>query len=666
MKPSIKIKIYLSFFLLVALFVVNGIFAIIHLEKVRTLSHRITYVVNPSLQKLEDLNRMMIESKMYSTNWVHLRANQTDKDALLEIHRRNYKALKNELEMLSIRWQSNALADSLHKVFTDFESVLEVEQLIITSLQKFEDYDDPVIKLQAEQIIGDSIIPKTTAMMASLERISVYGYEILRNEQTNLERYSRTLRLIVVFLGLTIFCAGLFLSIYMARIIIRPIHQIRHIINDLGKGIISKINHRESYDEIGMMVQSLNNLAGSLQNTAAFAQQIGHRNFNMPFEPLSPNDTLGKALISMRDNLKAVDERLHEAQHIASLGSWEWDIKSNKVFWSDETYNIFEVKKGDFKPNFENAFAFIMPDEHQSVNNVIGSALLHHKPFTCEKRIVTDNRNQKTVSLRGKPIVNAKGEVVKLVGVIQDITLRKKAEEELEHKNTELHQKNKEMEQFAYVASHDLQEPLRTTASFVELFHRQYSGKIDAKADKYLTYIKQSTERMKVLIHDLLDYSRIGRKQEISEVNCNTILEEICADLGTVIEESKATIKTGTLPVVSGYRTEMKQIFQNLVVNAIKFRKKEVAPLVEITASEDDTYWQFHVKDNGIGIEKQHSERVFVIFQRLHTRTEYEGSGIGLAHCKKIAELHGGKIWIDSTPGEGSTFNFTTYKNLNQ
>ncbi|HYF29603.1 MAG TPA: ATP-binding protein [Chitinophagaceae bacterium] len=665
MNLSLKIKIYLSFFLLVALFVVNGIFAIIHLKRVRDLSHRITYVVNPALQKLEDLNRMMIESKMYSTNWVYLRANQADKDALLNIHNSGYRALKTDLNNLSHRWQNKKISDSLQFVLKGFEAVLDTEKNIIGSLQKFNDYDDPVLKLQAELLVEDAIIPQTTAVMASLERISVYGYEILRDEQANLERFSRNLRMIIVIMAVVIFCTGFLLSIYMAKTIIKPLNQIRHIINDLGKGIISRIYYKESRNEIGMMIRSVNHLSEKLQNTAAFAHQVGHRNFDIPFEPLSTEDTLGKALISMRDNLKAGDERLNEAQHIAKLGSWEWDIKRNKVFWSDEMFNIFEVKGMGFVPSFEAAIAFIHPDDIESANNVIAQSLQSTHPFSLEKRIIT-NKGQKLLFAQGKPIVNDRGEVVKLVGIIQDITLRKKAEAELELKNKELEQKNKEMEQFAYVASHDLQEPLRTTSSFVELLHRQYKSKLDDKADKYLTYIKQSTERMKVLIHDLLDYSRIGRKQQITEVNCNQIMEEIQADLGMVIQESNATIKTGKLPVMSGYRTEIKQLFQNLVVNAIKFRKKEVAPVVEITASDKEAYWEFHVKDNGIGIEQQHSERIFVIFQRLHTRAEYDGSGIGLAHCKKIAELHGGKIWIDSIPGNGSTFNFTTYKNLNQ
>jgi len=238
---------------------------------------------------------------------------------------------------------------------------------------------------------------------------------------------------------------------------------------------------------------------------------------------------------------------------------------------------------------------------------------------------------------------------------------------QVELANKELERKNKELEQFAYVASHDMQEPLRTTSSFVELLQQQYKGKLDEKADKYLNFIVQSSDRMKVLIKDLLDYSRIGRKKELNKINCNELIKEVLADLDTAIKESNAAITVKELPVISGYPTEMKQLFQNLLMNAMKFKKPGIAPEIKIEAHRNNGSWEFMCRDNGIGVDKQHQDRIFIIFQRLHTRNEYEGSGIGLAHCKKIVELHGGKIWIESVPQEGSTFHFTfPYKGIHE
>ena len=225
--------------------------------------------------------------------------------------------------------------------------------------------------------------------------------------------------------------------------------------------------------------------------------------------------------------------------------------------------------------------------------------------------------------------------------------------------NEELQIKNKELEQFAYVASHDLQEPLRTTTGFIQLLQKQYKGKIDEKADLYLNYIADSSNRMRVLIKDLLDFSRIGSNVELQQIDCNTMVKDMLQDISVAIEESKARVEFTELPAITGYATEIKLLFQNLVINAIKFRKKDVPPLIKITAIKKNDYWEFAVSDNGIGIEEKYNQKIFNIFQRLHTKEEYIGSGIGLSHCKKIVELHHGKIWVTSIPGEGSTFHFT-------
>jgi two-component system, sensor histidine kinase len=232
-------------------------------------------------------------------------------------------------------------------------------------------------------------------------------------------------------------------------------------------------------------------------------------------------------------------------------------------------------------------------------------------------------------------------------------------EKKVHLRTVELESKNKELEQFAYVASHDLQEPLRTTSGFVELLQKQYRGKLDGTADQYLNYIVQASDRMKILIKDLLDYSRIGREKKSRQVDCNRVLEDVLADLDKMVSETGAQIRSETLPVLRAYPTELKLLFQNLITNSIKFRRKEETPELNIRATRENGQWKFLFSDNGIGIEQRFLERIFIIFQRLHNRSQYEGSGIGLAHCKKIVELHGGHIWVESTPGKGSNFWFT-------
>jgi signal transduction histidine kinase len=237
-------------------------------------------------------------------------------------------------------------------------------------------------------------------------------------------------------------------------------------------------------------------------------------------------------------------------------------------------------------------------------------------------------------------------------------------EKKVRQRTSEMESKNEELEQFAYVASHDLQEPLRTISGFVDLLKKEYRDKLDDNGQTYLNFLSQASDRMKTLIKDLLDYSRIGREKEASSVDCNQLLDEVLADLDKSIRESGARITSGSLPVLRAYPTELKLLFQNLIANAIKFRHPERPPEISVFAVQDNGRWKFAISDNGIGIEEQFLDRIFIIFQRLHNRTQYEGSGIGLAHCKKIVEVHEGQIWVESTPGQGSRFYFTISKDL--
>jgi len=237
--------------------------------------------------------------------------------------------------------------------------------------------------------------------------------------------------------------------------------------------------------------------------------------------------------------------------------------------------------------------------------------------------------------------------------------LRHQVEEDLAQKVDELARSNADLEQFAYIASHDLQEPLRMVAAYTQLLAERYTGKLDEHADKFLGYASEGAVRMQVLIQDLLAFSRVGRNGAArGNVDCNAVTEEGLQSLASAIQESGAVVTHGKLPVVWADRTQMAQVFQNLIGNAIKFRGKE-PPAVSVQAEKVDQHWQFSVSDNGIGIAPEFAESIFVVFQRLHARTEYPGNGIGLAICKKIIERNGGKIWVESQAGSGSSFKFT-------
>jgi len=238
-------------------------------------------------------------------------------------------------------------------------------------------------------------------------------------------------------------------------------------------------------------------------------------------------------------------------------------------------------------------------------------------------------------------------------------SLRQHVEEDLARKVDELARSNADLEQFAYVASHDLQEPLRMVTAYTQLLSERYRGKLDENADKYIGYASEGAQRMQVLIQDLLAFSRVGRNGVATgSVDCNAVMAEVLQTLAPAIHESGAVVTYDALPSVWADRTQLAQVFQNLVGNAIKFRGKE-PPVVSVLAEKNPQRWQFSVSDNGIGIAPEFAENIFVVFQRLHARTEYPGNGIGLAICKKIVERNGGRIWVESQPGSGCSFKFT-------
>jgi len=255
------------------------------------------------------------------------------------------------------------------------------------------------------------------------------------------------------------------------------------------------------------------------------------------------------------------------------------------------------------------------------------------------------------------PLESPEGTLV--TAAIRDITERKRAEQHLVKTVAELNRSNDELQQFAYVASHDLQEPLRMVASYTQLLAERYKGRLDSDADEFIAYAVDGSNRMQVLIQDLLSYSRAGTNgRTLRKISSDNALKEALTNLRATIQESGAVVTYDSLPIITTDGTQLTQVFQNLVGNAIKYRSAEI-PKVHVSASKNDgNEWIFSVRDNGMGIDAQYFERIFVLFQRLHGQTEFKGTGIGLTICKKILEQLGGRIWVESQPEKGSTFHF--------
>jgi PAS domain S-box-containing protein len=297
------------------------------------------------------------------------------------------------------------------------------------------------------------------------------------------------------------------------------------------------------------------------------------------------------------------------------------------------------------------------PDELEKMIAVWRRALAGEAFTVTEER--PNSGTERTYEDRYYPIPDHAGTPIAACHIARDISERKRFENILLRQSEELRRSNAELEQFAYAASHDLQEPLRMVASYMQLFAERYQGRLDEKADKYIGYAVDGARRMQTLINDLLSLSRVNsRGGEFKPTDCKTVVGRVLHDLDARIRDTSALVEAGDLPTVIADDQQLGQLFQNLLCNALKFHGDD-KPHVRITAEQQSDHWLFTVQDNGIGIAPQHAEQIFVLFQRLHSRHKYEGTGIGLAICKKIVERHGGRIWVESEVGKGASFKFT-------
>ncbi len=519
-----------------------------------------------------------------------------------------------------------------------------------------------------------------------------------------------TILALLLAIALTVEFSGLILTYFVVRGITKGLKEIRRASKRIAQRDFSVRAKVFSNDEIGLLAKSFNHmtveLSNSIQQQIKSSQDLESKtNFIQENEKrivgimdalikTTQFDFSEKLIVSdRRDELDAIavglntmseelefhlqqlkesEAKLNDAQRLAKIGNWEWDMATNKVQWSDEMFNVHGYGDERFEVTFEKAMERVLPEDVErstertkiNIENALQSfkenSSLEFESDPVTYTLVLPDDSRKVVQGIGKLILNTDGQVIEMVGTVQDITEQDKAERKLNQYNIELESKNKELAQFAYAASHDLQEPLRTISNFSKLLANKLEKYPDKDINEYIRLITGGADRMSKRIFDLLDFTRIGKDMDKSETDCNLLVHEVLTDLSVIIEESGAEINIEKLPVV--ICGDLNLVFQNLIVNAIKFKKVGISPVIHISASDTGKEFLFAIKDNGIGIEKEYKDRIFIIFQRLHTRTEYEGTGIGLSLCKKIVELHGGSIWVESEFGKGSTFYFTIPK----
>lgn len=375
----------------------------------------------------------------------------------------------------------------------------------------------------------------------------------------------------------------------------------------------------------------------------------------------------------IQEAIRVSNERYNYVAKATNDSIWDWDLQTNKVVRSGDNFSKlfgYDAAVADADDQFWTIH--VHPEDLESVNKerqkILDNPLLDY--WEDEYRFLKADGSYAFVFDKGHIIRNTKGHAIRMIGSIADITQRKKQEEalkmlnaNLERINNELAISNQELEQFAYVSSHDLQEPLRMVTGFLTQLEKRYGDQLDDKARQYIAFAVDGAKRMRQIILELLEFSRVGRVNSQKErIDLNLLINEICLLQKKAIEEKGAIITTNNLPVIYQLKSPVLQVFQNLISNAIKYSKNGVPPVIEVSASDTGDYWTFSVQDNGIGIEKEYFEKIFIIFQRLHGRDQYSGTGIGLALVKKIVETMGGKINVKSEPGKGSVFTFTIPK----
>ncbi|GAA0891094.1 hypothetical protein GCM10009122_07730 [Fulvivirga kasyanovii] len=385
--------------------------------------------------------------------------------------------------------------------------------------------------------------------------------------------------------------------------------------------------------------------------------------------------SLGALLIRKKtqDEIEKNNIILAAAESMAKMGSWEWNLQKNKVKWSRGVYELHNTTPEELTPTYDTFYHFLYEEDRERVERELNEAVKNKTGYQVEFRVQLENGDVRTHSALATPKIDINGEVEGFYGTVQDITRQKKFEHDILLKNEELKKSNENLEQFAYVASHDLQEPLRKIRAFGDRLVTKYVEALDDRGRDYISRMQGAAERMQSLIDDLLKYSRVARNiKPFTKIALNALIDEVLGDLEVRIREHDAEVKVTKLPQIDGDKMQLRQLFQNLISNAIKFTPEDRKPVISIkgkrttgaklkqrfdfNSSPVKHFVEINIKDNGIGFNPKYAERIFNIFERLHGRSEFKGTGIGLAISQKVVQNHNGMIKASGEEGSGATF----------
>ena len=444
--------------------------------------------------------------------------------------------------------------------------------------------------------------------------------------------------------------------------------------------------HSQDQSKVGQVLSAC--LSAGQTSRGQCIARLADRNGRYVFHSVSgtrlPEDDAENGLIllvanDITESLKSKEEiqttraLLDETEELLQFGSWAWDIGTNTVTWTPGLYSLLGYTPEEVagRIGFDFYMSHLLEEYAGPFQETIQRSLKEKTDFSCEYLVRTRDGVVKNMSTRGKLVKDESGEVVKILGINRDVTALRTFEKEQERSIRELNRSNRDLEEFAYIASHDLQEPLRKISMFTERLKAKCDKSLDKEGELFIERILASAGNMRTLIDNLLDFSRANRRSNtFDQVNIKSVLDSVISELELKIEETKAGITlAGNFPTLEAVPSEMKQLFGNMLSNAIKFRKSAVVPQISVQAvklgkaeknafglPQNATFHKIEIQDNGIGFEPEYSEKIFQVFQRLNGKAEYPGSGIGLAICKKIVEKHNGLVFAKSLPDQGATF----------
>ncbi len=639
---KIRTKLILSFGVIISILCIEIVLNQIISDNATDTYQKLKTQALPALRildKFESINNevfLLTSNKVYNIN-LHLDS-QNRLNGILDVE---LPYLKTELFLIS-----ENLAEDDDIVLKSPEIIELTNELIILGaklnnlLITKDDYSNSDKMNVAIAIIEEDITKIHAQLKTSLLLLKIKYGNLLEDYQNEFSENLKSLSNIILITGLLGILFGIAVAVVVIRSISKPIQTLNKAALRVSRGDYDADIYLKGKDELATLGDSFNIMTSSLRSN---------------FELIKSNNA----------EIKEQEEKIRKVIEASPAAIILMDPEKKISLINAQTENLFGYSRKELIGH--------------SAEELIPSRLLKQKSlidniFSSKNKVDTLGINQNfyglTKSKKEIPIeislsfIEIQHQDMILASIV-DITERKQQQAEIKKYVDQLKSKNKELEQFSYITSHDLQEPLRTVLSFIDVIQEDYKDKLDKDMNVYLKYIADASTRMSNLIKSLLDYSRIGHKGIMETVDCNTLLDNVTADLKYKIDKSQAEIYYTDLPTIEGFDLELRLLFQNLITNAIKFQKKTEIPKILISSEDKRSHWQFSIADNGIGIQEEFQNKIFVIFQRLHNREEYDGTGIGLSHCQKIVQLHGGEIWVTSEKGSGSTFHFTIQKNIN-